>query len=124
MNQRYGFAVAGIRGDYDVIGGPSGETVPARPGDALGAGFTTKASIWNRNSAVPCKGFSQWLYRLKVNGREGGPEMAISTEIDAALDVPITPKFIGYPMNPPLARTSLEASGRILRALWFDGHKT
>jgi gamma-butyrobetaine dioxygenase len=27
-------------------------------------------------------------------------------------------------MNPPLARTSLEASGRILRTLWFDGHKT
>jgi gamma-butyrobetaine dioxygenase len=50
--------------------------------------------------------------------------MAMSTEIDATLDVPITPDFIDYPMNPPLAHASLEASGRILRALWSDGHET
>jgi hypothetical protein len=31
-----------MRGDYDVISGPSGETVPARPGDALDAGSTKK----------------------------------------------------------------------------------
>jgi hypothetical protein len=34
--------------------------------------------------------------------------MAMSAEIDATLDLPVTSAFIDCPMNPPLVRASLE----------------
>lgn len=49
--------------------------------------------------------------------------MALSMEIETGSDIPPTPDFIHYPMDPPLAHVSLEAGGNVLRAAWADGHE-
>jgi gamma-butyrobetaine dioxygenase len=49
--------------------------------------------------------------------------MAMSIESEAEADIPLTPDFIDYPMDPPLARVSVEAGDKVLRVVWADGRE-
>jgi hypothetical protein len=41
-------------------------------------------------------------------------------EID---DIPVTPDFLRYPMQPGLRSADIEAEGKVLRIVWADGHE-
>ena len=49
--------------------------------------------------------------------------MAMSIESKTGPGIPLTPDFIHYPLDPPLAHASLEADGTVLRVAWADEHE-
>ncbi|MDG2283992.1 MAG: TauD/TfdA family dioxygenase [Alphaproteobacteria bacterium] len=48
--------------------------------------------------------------------------MAMSIDDGAERDIPLTPDFIDYPMDPPLSQVSVEEGGKTLGIAWADGY--